>query len=315
MGFEFGDIPEDCFSFCLSQYERFNVYMPKELSEIINSGASATFYCLDCVDPYLLLSGVSDVSSTDEWSVYAYEIIERDRVYEIDPTHIETFRHIPGQDEETFNFVMSHPGLDALPAYVGTNIREIMDGEYGSDCFYSVSTDADALLKSVCSRADGSVNLEMRSAYFELAAWAAYAWIVGPLGRPYRHRHHDIFNIAMDYGEAILVDGSVLCPEDYRKLARPPRSCVMCGLPAWCVEMISSASGTRYLCEHCLSEGMPPSAMSTCGSKRCLLTACHYHPYHHLGSAGLSYARRDHGQLGAAAKGDSVLRIKGGRSF
>lgn len=314
MGFEFGDIPQECFSFCLTQYERFRVPMPDELAEVVTSGASATLYFMDCIDPYVLFSGISDVELTDEWSECAYEIIDGNRVYEADPTSIETFRFVPGRDEEEFNYIMSRPGLKALPNMLGPGISDVLEGEWGSDCYYLLSTDTTALLNHMCLRADGSVNREMRDAYLELAAWAACGWLVGPLARAYRHAYHDVCNVAMDYGEAVLLDGTVLNPKSYRKLPRAPRSCMVCGLSSWCVELTSSVSGTRHMCEHCLSEGMPPSPLSTCGSKRCLLAACRHHPYHHLGSAGVHEARKDFGQLGASARGESALRIRGGRS-
>lgn len=313
MGFTFGDIPQDCFSFCLSQYQRFNVPLTDLLSEVVMAGACASFYYLDCVDPYVMLCGLTDVEITDDWANHAYEVLDGNRVYEVEPTSVETFVHVPYQDEATFNEIMSHPGLEALPRMLGTCISDVLDGEFGSDCYYTLTNDAMAELRRMCTGVDGVVNKEMKLAYFELAAWAAVAWILGPLGRQFRYNYHDICNVVMDHGEAILVDGSVLSPKYYRKLSRPPRSCMVCGLPSWCVEMIGSPSGSRYMCEHCLSEGMPISTLSACGSKRCLLTACRHHPYHSMGTSGIHYARKDFGQLGASARGESALRIKGGR--
>lgn len=313
MGFTFGDVPPECFAFCMSQYHRFNVPVTDLISEIIIAGSCAAFYYLDCVDPYAIFCGLTDVEMTDDWANHAYEVIDGRVAYEVEPTSVETFIHIPYQDELIFNDIMSKPGLRALPRMLGECISDVLDGEYGSDCYYTLTSQASAELRRLCTMSDGSINKEMERAYFELASWATVAWLCGPLGRNFRYGHHDIFNVATDNGEAILVDGSVLGPKYYRKLSRPPRSCLVCGLPAWCVEMIGTSTGSRYMCEHCLSEGMPPSALSTCGSKRCLLTACHHHPYHHLGTAGIHYARKDFGQLGASARGESALRIRGGK--
>lgn len=313
MGFSFGDVPQECSDFCFSQYDRFKIPFPIELLEVLTSGASAAFYYMDCVDPYAMLHGVSDVEMTDDWAMYAYEIVDGNRVFEADPTSLETYKLMPGQDEAMFNQILSYPGLDALPYMLGCNIRDVLSGEYGSDAAYSVSADCMALLKNMCLKPDGSVNREMVDAYFELSSWATTAWLIGPLGRSFRYGNHEVFSIAMDHGEAVLFDGAVLDPRYYRKLPRAPRSCLRCGLSSWCVEMVSSGSSARYLCEHCLSEGMPPSSIATCGSKRCLLATCPHHPYHHLGSAGIYQARTEHGQLSSAAKGETALRIKGGR--
>jgi len=314
IGFEHSDFPPECIDFAYSQYERFKVPMPKHLDDVVLTGIRAALWYMDCADPYALFSGISDVDMTTEWSEHAYEIIDDKRTYEVNPENVETFRYAPGQDEAVFNQVMSFPGLEALPNMLGTCISDVLGGEYGYHERYEVlDPGVRSSLEILCTRQDGTLNTEMRDAYFDLAAWSAAAWFLGPLARDFRYRHHDIYHTVVNYGEAILVDGSVISPKNYRKLTRPPKSCMICGTAAWCVEMTASCGGTRYMCEHCLSEGMPPSTMATCGSKRCLLTACWHHPYHHMGAAGVHGARRDFGQLGAPARGESVLRIKGGR--
>jgi hypothetical protein len=312
MGLSGGPPPEECIQFCYSQYERFKIPAPAAIEEIVHTGALAAIQCIDSFDPYVLFAGASDVDITDDWSKYTYEILDGDRVYEVDPTSIETFSFIPNQDEVVFNRIMSHPGLDALPVGIGSLIRDVLDGEMtGEDKYACLTHPAKVALENLCITQDGRYDTDKMDAYFELAAWSAFAWLAGPLGRQTRIDQHEIFAVAVNYGEAIIIDGSVISPKNYRKLSRPPRSCMKCGLAAWCVEMISAGGTTRYMCEHCLSEGMAPSPMTTCGSKRCLLSECTYHPYHHLGSPGIYQARRDFGQLGASARGESVLRIKG----
>jgi hypothetical protein len=123
MGFQFGDVPPDCLDFCLSQYRRFNVPAPDFLNEIVTSGACAAYYYLDCIDPYCMFAGISDVNITDDWSAYAYEIVDGGKVHEVDPTSLETFVYVPGQGEEIFSNLMAHPGLDALPHSIGVSIR------------------------------------------------------------------------------------------------------------------------------------------------------------------------------------------------
>jgi hypothetical protein len=188
--------------------------------------------------------------------------------------------------------------------------RILSEYQYGSDCCYSLNPDSHEALRRMCTDAAGNFNAQMFGAYFELAAWSATLWLIGPPGREFRMANHDIFSAALTFGEAVMVEGSVIDPGYYRKLSRAPMSCVVCGLAAWCVEMVSSAHTARYMCEHCLSQGMPPSAMATCGGKRCLLAACAHHPYHSLGTVGIHQARKEYGQLKAVAGSRSALRAK-----
>lgn len=310
MGIGYDSIPE-CLDFCLGQYERFKIPVIKEIEEVIEVGIASTLIYVDGVDPYALFNGVSDVDMTDEWSRYTYEVSDYNRYYEVSPENLETFLHIPGQSEESFNSILSQPGLKAH-AWVGVEISAVLDGDWGmgETCMDRISVPAREALWDLC-RKNGKVNEEMCRAYFELASWAALAWIVGPPSRVFRAQHHDVFAIAMSCGEAILVDGSVISPLDYRKHNRPPESCYRCGISAWCVELTSELGGTKYICEHCLSEGMPLMGYATCGSKRCMLNQCPHHPYHHLGAAGLGVTRRNHGQLGSVARGETVTRIGG----
>lgn len=312
MGITHGDSPIECIEFCTEQYKRFNISLPTILSEIVEAGAALSLYYLDCIDPYTMFQGLTDVDITTDWSEFAYEVIEgAGRVWEPDPSSVETFKFVPGQDEETFIQIMGQPGLEALPLGIGHQLKEYMSEgeEYGifspSD---TVSVDALRALDEVCGG-----NKNIKNAYYELAAWAAVAWLLGPPSRSFRMNYHDIYHTVLNHGEAIMVDGCVIPPHRYRKLQRPPRSCMKCGLASWCVEMTASISGTRYICESCLSEGMPPSPMATCGSKRCLLAECPHHPFHNMGTAGLGQAYRNYGQLGAAARGTSAIHIKGGR--
>ena len=312
---QFGSIPTECEEFCREQYARFGIPFPEEIREALVVGASYVFQYLDLVAPYELFNGVSDVDITSDWAEHAYELLGayKDRSMEISPEHLETFVFVPGQAEETFDYVMSHPGLLALPNRIGYEILEQMNEPYYMGESYHQLVDKACLdtLCVMCTEADGAVNWTRIRAYFELAAWAAFGWFVGPLGRNYRQAVHDVIHTAISFGEAIVLEGSVYGPQEYTKLCRAPESCHICGLAAWCVELTSSYEGTRHVCEHCLSEGMPPSSIATCGAKRCMLTACRHHPYHHLGAAGLSRAYREHGQLGASARTAQTQQLIG----
>lgn len=299
MGFYPGMVPPECLDFCASQYKRFSVPMPSE--EVIQAGASAGFWYVDGYDPYLILSGICDVVYTSDWNEYAFELVDsKGNAWEVSMNGIETFAHQPGVDEDTFNEMLAKPGLDAIEFLHGEDLREMLFDNAGYYPSLDLSEESERHLNGLCQNPDGSISAKKYQAYFELAAWAALAWIVGPPGRDYRYSHHEIFGAAISYGECILVEGEVITPERYRRLSRPPKSCFRCGISAWCVDLVvRDGISSSYLCEHCLNAGMPPSQLATCGTKMCHLTKCPYHPYHHLGTAGMHASRRNFGQLGA----------------
>jgi len=309
MGFD-GTVPEECFTFCLEQYARFGIHVPKEIYGAILEAASRVFYLVDIFDPYILFYGISDVNLTSDWSEYTYEVIDTNNIYEANPEYFETYQCDLEQCDRIFNDILSKPALEALPFGLGANIEDMLEGEMsGESCFDVIDQEIREHMKGLCLDPDGTVNWTKMHAYLRLAAWASFAWLAGPLSRDYRIINHEIFSTALRHGEAIMVDGCVISPRNYRKLSRPPLSCYKCGIASWCTEMTMVDGSTRYICEHCLSEGMPPSKLSTCGSKRCLLSQCPHHPYHHMGAAGLRYTMREHGQLRAAADGLTTPRI------
>lgn len=296
MGFTPNDVPEDCYEFCESQYERFGIPCPPR--SVIQNGAFASFYLLDGHDPYVLLSGITDVVWTDDWSKNAYEIIDfKNKYWEVDIGSISTFKHLPGNDELVFNDIMSKPGLDALPInYYTEDLREIL---FEYDILPHLPHEDLEYLKGLCTK-NGEFSPVKFDAYFELASWAGLAWFIGPLGRNFRCFFNEIFKVTIGFGESILVGGEVFGPDRYRKLNRPAKSCCRCGVAAWCVDLTScDYSHSAYMCEHCLNAGMPPSTLATCGTKLCHLTKCVHHPYHYIeGNAGIHRSMRDFGHLG-----------------
>ena len=310
MGFD--KVPVECMDFCLEQYARFNIPVPQELIPAVTAAASTPFFLVDHVDPYSLFHGGSDVNITMEWSDYAYEVKDEytGRFYEASPEYFETFVYAPHQGEEYFNHLLSHPGLESIRDH--NELSELLFGDdYGEGCINSLDSEDRMALTSHFTLADGVVDWDRINAFCKLAAWASYAWLIGPLSREYRMSMLDIFYVAITHGECIMLDGCIISPENYRKLPRAPLSCHKCGVAAWCIEMCMIDRGSRYICEHCLSEGMKVTGMATCGSKRCMLTECQHHPYHHLGSGGIKQYMRDHGQLRAAANGQTATRILG----
>jgi len=307
--------PKDCLDFCLGQYERFKIPVHEGIMDAIELGVLDSLAVFDYVDPYALFCGISDVIMTNDWSNYAYEVRDNGRYYEVSPENVETFIYSPGTSEESFHHMMSHPGLQAIPQNLGMAITDMLDGEWRDqeDCSVAVNSDCRKALEDLCRGPDGVPNYTAVRAYFELAAWGAAAWIIGPPSRDFRMFQHDIFHVVMEHREAILVDGAVIPPTHYRKLSRPPQSCYRCEIAAWCVELTMETGNSRYICESCLSEGMPLGLQSpagpTCGTKHCLLAQCPHHPYHYMGTAGIGRTMREYGQLGAVARGEAVTRI------
>jgi len=309
MNIGYDSVPEECFHFCLEQYQRFNIPMPEEIHEVIHIGGHATFSYVDYINPYALFYGTSDVNMTEEWSEYTYEIYDEyyKKTFEASPEGLETFRADLQQGEEVFIDILGKPGLEALPGGIGGEISDVINGGYYSDesCFDRCEPKTKEYLKALCS-ANGVIDHNRIEAYFNLAAWASYAWIIGPLSRRFRMDRHHVFAEVLQYGEAILSDGCVIPPANYRRLVRPPLSCHECGVTTWCIELVVVDGGTRYICEHCASEGMPPLGLATCGSRHCLLSNCQHHP---MCGLGFQAASRKYGQLSNATKGLSDIRL------
>ena len=304
----FTKLPEECFVFCLEQYARFGIPVPPELYKIVEASASTPFFYADVIDPYALLHGESDVNFTLDWGTYTFEVKDEytGRYFEASPENFESFIYDPRQCEENFIRLLSNPGLQSV--HCSYELEQLLFGEeYGDNCLISLDAEHREALFEYC-KTDGVVSQEWVEGFCKLAAWAGYAWLIGPPGSGYRDLM-DIFYVASRHGECILLDGCVISPENYRKLGRSPLSCHKCGIASWCIEMCLVDGGTRYICEHCLSEGMPKTRMATCGSKRCMQTICPHHPYYHLGTSGIRTYTRDHGQLRAAADGGTVTRI------
>jgi len=321
MGFEFGSIPDECFNFCLTQYARFGVPMSPELHEVITVGGSASFYFADVIDPYALFEGVSDVNMTQDWAYVAYKIFDPrfpdKRSYEPRGEQVETFVFMPGQAEEKFNFHMARPGLDALPEHHGFGIRDVLSGDYRGDegIFESVSNAGEAAIIEACTVVgpDGAPIVDQRrvESYFELAAWAAYLWLIGPESRDWRMYRHEVMQTAINYGECLIVDHEFISPKYYSKFDRPPQSCYLCGVQSWCVEHTQIMNHTGFICEACSNFDMPKSGVTNCGTKFCTFSPCPNHPYHHLGEKGAFAATREKGYLLDVARGKVVQSALG----
>jgi len=304
--FCFGDIPDGCISFILSQFERFGIPCPAEITDVIVAAASSTFFFIDTVEPYSLFYGTSDVNITGDWAKYTFEINDpyvSGSGKEADPENTETFLMDPNQSQEVFDHCLARPGLDSLPFNIGDGIRAIMRGDYyQEDVFDAMAGDCELYLDDLCATPDGGVDDNKKWAYCELSAWAAFLWAAGPLGRQWRFDNNVIYEACLTHGSCILTENSVIPPEHFKIIERPPKSCYQCGTSAWCVELTQDGEVTRHICEHCLNGDLPNwGGIANCGSRYCRYATCQYHPF--FGQENAMYqAHRHSGQLNGMAK-------------
>ena len=310
---DFADDPS-YMDFVGSQFERFNIPITQMVAEeLFKAVARNVCYVIAHHESYLLYWDCSDVNITDEWKEVAYEITdprEPDFSHEADPELIETYRLIEGQDEEFFDEYIQKPGLKALPDHVYWAVEVVVDdidiGGYQG--FHEwMNDDATRGLEELCLVKDLEGNLfvdrDRLKAYHELAIWAAILWVMGPLAKEWRYKNIDLFRLCYDHGSCILYESLLYSPEYYTTIMRPPKSCHICGVHSWCVELTQDGEATRFICEGCLNGAFSKEGSGRCGTKRCGYVQCPNHPEHTMDEYGYLNHLRGHGQLrGLAGK-------------
>lgn len=293
-------IPEEVVNFCYEQYKRFGIDLPPK--EVVQIGAHATFMTIDVVDPYCIFFAGLGVDVSSEWCDMSYQILDErsQRAYQADTESIESFVYSPGGVVNNFNHYMAHPGLDMMDA--GDPIRSVLDGEwYGEDATMQLGKPSADLLYNMCRKEDGKIDEGKVLSYFELSAWAAWCWLFSQAGQEYLFTNHDIMWACKNHGECILYEGILLEPSSYTKINRAPQSCEVCGLDAWCVDLIVLKGESRFICEHHLNGDVPLFEDATCGSRVCRHVECHHHPLHGQ-KDGLAKMLRQSGQLSKIAQ-------------
>lgn len=321
-GWCFEEIPVECVQFCIDQFARFKIPFTPEMESIIHVGGARAFYLLDVYDPYAMFFGISDVNVTDDWANVTYKIFDirggSTSSHEPNPHEVESFVFMPGQAEETFRNLIARPGIDALNDTHGHGdlLREILfDPDWHPHPLTMIKAEARAALEFHCQvpTEDGTIKINdtRMNAYFELAAWASYVWLIGPHSRSYRCYHHEIIGTAVTDGECILSSGMIISPKYYTKIDRPPLSCHKCGVQTWCVEHTQIMTHSAYICEACLNFDMPLSRFSNCGTKFCHFSICPNHPNYAYGMEGRYMTYRQQGQLIAMARNEMVTQVMG----
>jgi hypothetical protein len=311
------DIPEPCLNFVTDQLIRFGLPMSDALSALPVVASEAAFSHVGTCDPYVLFTrGLSDVDLTDEWQTHAYEVFRHTSMgttlrYEPKVGDVESYRINVVQSERVYRDFMSAPFLGYAEAIRGKGIGHMESAPDGGHRFHWVqpphplhdiafelqdtvfSTVASDMLASLgrkgyeelrlfCRKGHEAgipfVDMRLAHFYFELAAWAAFVWLVGPLGRNWRIEFNVLTEAVHDHGEALLVGYTVFARDSYRKTLRPVESCHHCHIQSWCLSDKLEERALVKICEHCVTEGMPILPPANCGKRLCRMPACKHHP-------------------------------------
>lgn len=287
------DIPQECVNFIKEQYTRFNIPLPEDV--FIRAIAYAIFDHVDKTDPYMLFDyNGTDLVFSDDWNHKAIELVDSrsGQVTEANPEYCETFKLVPNNDAKNFEFLMQNLGIK----HIGGNfcmLEEFLNGDmHGYDPIKDLMSDSDYEDFLVFCQTQ-----ETFDAYRDLAAWAAWAWLISPMARRWRESNCDIFYYAYKHGEVFLYEGMVVEYEYYKMVDRPPQSCIVCSTSAWCVELTYVMGESHYMCEKHSGNDEYSKTLFNCGSKICRYTECPNHQFHNMENARY-LAASDRGHLG-----------------
>lgn len=293
-------ITDECWSFILGEFARFNIPVTKEIMPALEMGVMGAMHVIDAIEPYSLFYQVTDVTITNHWCQFTYEIRDDDgRVFEANPESLETFSLAPGMSIGFVNYARSHPGLKAFPSGFGYTIESYLRGDItGEDALDILDATVYLELVKLCREPNGDINKEKMYGYLFIAAWAAVVWLASPDAESLRTSLHDIFAAVHEFGECILYEGVVMDPTRYRKIERLPGTCIKCGVNAWCAEHTFEGGEMHYICESCLY-GSLNIAGADCGTKRCKYVGCPNHPAHSTSPDAQYLYFKQRGQLAA----------------
>lgn len=304
--------PEEAIAFVKEQFDRYKVPIYEEIEEILEYGPLLIMDYVNQVDPYTLFFEFSDVTNTDDWYKYTYEVPDRNGVpFELNPEELDTYTFVPGQAEAFFEAHINNPGFNQLPQFLCASIMDVHSDVLEDNYILQMyswhgrdgTTDVANLYRRIqnrCKMPTGEINLKWANAYFDLTMWAGVLWLFGPLSRNFRRERNGITEAALDScGEVLLYEGNIIRTGGFRKVARQPKSCYRCGTSAWCVEDTVDDEGTvRVVCEGCASAGGMRYEGATCGTKFCRYWDCPHNMYHYDDKSARMGAMRQHGQLG-----------------
>lgn len=340
-----GGVPEECLAFVADQLVRNGLEVTPGIMLVLEASAEEAFNYINFQDPYVLFSrGLSDVTLTDDWAHFTYEVTKyagdgKSMRFEPSAESVESYELSIPQSEWAFRQFMETPWMAYVEALQGEGVGRGMhgpDGDYhqewatpphplndiarslkdmieeralnsGSDWASNEEREALLNLRHLCTyRATGGhnvVDIRRVEFYQELAAWAAFVWVIGPLGREFRIHCNQLTEAVHEEGEAILADCWVVGKAHFRKLQRPTEACVRCHIQAWCLEISVQDNCTARICESCMSRDMPILPPANCGTRLCKMPQCKHHPYYAFDpNLRLHQTMRSVGQLSKPAE-------------
>lgn len=294
-------LPDEMIEFCLEQYKRFGIQEANKWEDVVRAGAWASFLYVDVDYPYALME-TSSIQMSNIQYLYGIDIVDpkiQGWAEEADVDKLEIFEPSPGRDRAFFDAAYLNPGLEHLPGYPdGRRIQEII---YDYDMYHYVP---DEVVKDLAART-GGVDSDSFKAYFELAAWAAFIWMVGPLGSRWRVEQHDAFWLCETQGLAVLYEMCFLANTHYKILKRAPKTCCVCGLDSYCVDVVFLEGAHRYICEKHFNPEVT-HGRANCGSRFCKYVECFNHPLYGA-TGGLNQVLRSGGMLTQRLQSNQML--------
>lgn len=303
--------------------DREGINLPEPLKgEFLQTISYIALRYIDWWDPRFALM-YSNIAETSDWcrntyllERYTTEGRERGPIQKDEIEKLETYAHVEGQDESYFNefyyhskfrYAMFEGPCEILADYT----REMLRG--GDFSFYVNEwehEESDAQLTELFYDEHGKAKIylnengetEHREGYYtgsrkdevtliehvvEVSVCAALVWFCSPMARRFRVDNHELFWCADRYNEFVMFDYNIYGPDEYEKLPMKPSCCNLCGLDAYCVELVHGIGGqTIQVCNGCLSKNRPPMPRATCGTKFCKHIECPHNKYNGWGERG-----------------------------
>jgi hypothetical protein len=297
LGYHSGYIvaPDKMEMFVLEQFVRWNTGLPPQLAEIAQIGCHYALMHVDHFGPYFFVA-YSDIMETSDCATHLYKVKPLNYLsHEFTREHIapfeklESFVYAPEQSESYFReFMSQRPSLGLFPFTDVYVIREEIDGGQGDDyCAFNYAREnhstefVDAVREFFPTKKD----------YYdavEFAAASALIWLASPLAASFRGTVLELASVLQESGECIVYDYYILSPDSYEKIPIPAKTCGMCGLHSFCVEMSPYAgTATMPVCNFCISGRQDPIIReATCGSRFCKYIECPNHLFGGQGRAG-----------------------------
>lgn len=292
----------DALKFMEDQYKRFGMMPPQK--DFLHWCWDQAFYYIDQMDPYALLSGCTDVIKTEEAYYYQYAVSnDGDEWVEVAPNDIETFR-LWEDGEKSWEVLMGYPGLQEYFSHIYDYFMdhfEFIKADDHPECY-------ETEWKYMKQYGPNTQHLA------HLGIWSAIMWMCSPLpeAKAWRYEFHPIFKICYDFGACVLHGWTFHDPRYFIRQDRKAQTCSNCGIDEYCVDLTQTRREmSEYLCEHCLSGGLPFPGRS-CGTKLCENTGCPNHPVAKAPDTEKSVARREILKLAADERFGPLRQLQDG---